>query len=363
MLGAGGFAEVFLADRIQDSKKVAVKIIDISEAPHTLCEAEIMRKLEHKNIVQMYDYFEFPTQQLLVMECMDGGELLERIISKSSYDENLARNAALNVLEAIQCCHDHNILHRDLKPENLLLVSLESDTDLKLSDFGLAIELPTEGYLEPGSVGTPGYIAPEVILGQRYGKASDMWSFGIVLFILLCGQFPFESDQQVKCANFTLPEGDLSKISVEAAELIRSLLRFNPAERLTVQEALNHSWLQQTQTALLSHDLTNTIPALRNFLAKRKLKGGVHAVRAMNKFNGFVRANYRSTSLEATHEPVAPLVETSFEGGDLVPPPPPPAEQAVRPIPISDCGREDGAPGEHVRVAKQEGMDAALRDT
>eukprot|EP00597_Dinobryon_sp_UTEXLB2267_P008806 CAMPEP_0170084504 /NCGR_PEP_ID=MMETSP0019_2-20121128/19687_1 /TAXON_ID=98059 /ORGANISM="Dinobryon sp., Strain UTEXLB2267" /LENGTH=429 /DNA_ID=CAMNT_0010300631 /DNA_START=9 /DNA_END=1298 /DNA_ORIENTATION=+ len=322
--GSGVFADVLAAYRKKDNKRVAVKVID----PEFSClEVEILRRLRHRNIVRFYDYFDGSVevygnlQSLLIMECMEGGELLDRIISRTAYDEMHARDAARNVLLAVQFCHRNNILHRDLKPDNLLLKSKHDDADLKLADFGVAIGLPEGELIVTEPTGTARYTAPEILLTQPYGKPVDMWSFGVILYILLCGQFPFMNDEQVITGNLTLPEGELDKVSPEASHLVRSLLKFNANERLTVDEALMHPWLCQHNDMLRKNSLTDTLPFLRNFLARRKFKGSVHAVIATNKFSSFSAKILQQQIKNADLPPVPPMERDTSTVTALLPPP------------------------------------------
>eukprot|EP01036_Dinobryon_divergens_P038914 gene38914-51160_t len=278
------------------------------------------------------------------MECLDGGELLDRIISKHFYDENIARDAAKNILLAIQHCHDKNILHRDLKPDNLLLRSRNDDSDLVVADFGAAISLPEDGFLISHTVGTVGYIAPEILTQHAYSKPADMWSFGIILYILLCGQFPFEDDSQVLCQEIILQEAEMSHMSGDASSLLRSLLKRDPAKRLTVEQALQHSWMQKPASFLLQRDLSFRVPALKLFQAKRKFKGGVHAVIATNKFSDIAaKARKEKVKVEEEGSRLAadlalPLQPTSASA--TLPPPPPLKEEEETPI-QSPGGQEE----------------------
>ena len=287
VLGTGGYSEVFVGFRIEDNKKVAIKVMSTKLIQTPFDEVDILKKLWHKNIIRFFDFFEYTTESLLVMECLDGGELLNRIISKCSYDENIAREAAINALHGLKHCHSLNIIHRDLKPDNLLLRSTDDDADLVLADFGMAIELPPEGFILSPIVGTPGYIAPEILMFKPYSKPADMWSFGVTLYILLIGQFPFETDSQATGKDLQFHEEELLRISEDASHLLRSLLKPNPAERLTVEQALSHPWMQKPATFLLERDLSSKLPALKSFLARRKFKGGVHAIIATQKFSAF----------------------------------------------------------------------------
>lgn len=328
VLGSGGFSEVLAGFTVNGGRKVAVKVMDPASMKYSTHEVEILKKIQHRNIIQFLHYFEYDTQCLLVMECLEGGELLDRIISKRSYDENIARDAAKNILLAIQHCHEKNILHRDLKPENLLLRSHNDDTDLVVADFGAAISLPENGFLISHTVGTVGYIAPEILTQQPYSKPADMWSFGIILYILLCGQFPFEDDNQVIRQEIMLPEDEMSQMSDDASSLLRALLKRDPAQRLTAEQGLQHSWMRQPASYLLQRDLSTRVPALRNFLAKRKFKGGVHAIIATNKFSEIAAKARKEKVKDEEESRLAAELTQSLQltptSATLPPPPQPP---------------------------------------
>jgi serine/threonine protein kinase len=214
----------------------------------------------------------------------------------------------------------------------LLLRSRDDDSDLVVADFGAAISLPEDGFLISHTVGTVGYIAPEILTQHAYSKPADMWSFGIILYILLCGQFPFEDDSQVLCQEIIFQEAEMSHMSNDASSLLRSLLKRDPAERLTVEQALQHSWMRQPASFLLQRDLSFRVPTLKFFQAKRKFKGGVRAVIATNKFSDIaakarkeekVKEGEEGNRLAADMEqPLQPISAST-----ALPPPPPPLKE------------------------------------
>lgn len=177
--------------------------------------------------------------------------------------------------------------YRDLKPENLLLTSESDDADIKFVDFGFAIEV--DGFSIDGQCGTPGYIAPEILEGKLHGKPIDMWSFGVILYILLGGYPPFHDADQKKLYKKIMrgayqfhPEY-WTDISPEAKDLIRGLLILNPLNRLTVDQALNHPWVKASDSALMSKKLDQNLAELKKFQATKKFKAGIKAVMAINK--------------------------------------------------------------------------------
>jgi len=200
----------------------------------------------------------------------------------------------LLLLHVIQYCHSQNIIHRDLKPENLLLTSKEDDANIKLADFGFATEV--DGNNCKKQVGTPGYIAPEIIQNQLYGKPIDMWSFGVILYILLGGYPPFHDDNQqmlfkkIVAGAFEFHADYWGSVSEEAKDLIRGLLTVNPEKRLTVEQALAHPWCTKSEHELKAINLDGNLAVLRKYQATRKFKAGVRAVLAVNKMKTLLSA-------------------------------------------------------------------------
>ena len=165
-------------------------------------EIALLKSLRHPNIITLHEHFEDDAHYYLVTEKCAGGEIFDRIVEREFYSELKARNVARALLQAIEYCHDQGVCHRDLKPENLLLTSREDDESFKIADFGFgkrSVGLASRGdhnnaYGLSTQCGTPGYIAPEILEGQRYGKGVDIWSAGIITYILLCGYPPFHDD-------------------------------------------------------------------------------------------------------------------------------------------------------------------------
>ena len=244
---SGPVPQILVGFRNFDKKRVAVKFID---RLFSTSEIGILKTLDHSNIVKLLDYYEDAIvinqslQSILVMECMDGGNLCNWFKSKPRYCVNEVRELTRGLLRSIVYIHQRDIIHRDIKLDNILLKKKNIITDVKLADFGIAIQIPPEGDIySPIIFGSSHYIAPEVLLRQRYGKAVDMWSLGVTIYILLCGQFPFATDEEVLTPNLRFSGEELSRLSLDACNFLLSLLRFNPAERLTAKQALSHPWL------------------------------------------------------------------------------------------------------------------------
>lgn len=191
VLGEGGYSVVKEGKHRSTGKIAAVKLMkkagmSAEEMQALHLEVDVLKQLKHKNIVQMLDSFDEPEYYSIVLEYVDGGELFDRVVQKTFYNEKEARDAVLEGLSALNYMHGLGIVHRDIKPENLLLTSKDDDADLKLCDFGFAVKAATDDALSE-QCGTPGYMAPEILMGVNYGKGVDIWSFGVVMYILLGG--------------------------------------------------------------------------------------------------------------------------------------------------------------------------------
>jgi calcium/calmodulin-dependent protein kinase I len=201
-LGTGSFAVVKRAVRKSDGKEFAVKVIKKQkltkeELDIVHDEVEIMQKINHQHCVKLYEMFETPKRLYMVMELLTGGELFDRIVAKQSFSEKEAAEVIKHVTGAIAHIHKIGIVHRDLKPENLLYLNKDGDSPIKITDFGLAKFRPNNSVDMHTACGTPGYVAPEVLKNENYTKAVDMWSLGVILYILLCGFPPFYHQKNV----------------------------------------------------------------------------------------------------------------------------------------------------------------------
>lgn len=291
-MGEGGYSVVKRGISNIDKRVVAVKIVNrtgLSEEDEQSLRGEvaILQRLHHKNIVHAKDFFEEPKHFYVILEYVDGGELFDRIVQKTVYSENDARDLVVVLLRAIKYCHDLNIVHRDLKPENLLLTSKSEDADVKIADFGFAVE--AEGCTLTDACGTPAYIAPEILLAKPYGKPCDMWSFGVILFVLLGGYPPFHDENQskllkkIKKCEYEFHEDYWGQVSDEAKDLIKKLLNPDMFERVTVDQALAHPWCTQSADQLAARSLDNNLKQLKTYQKTRKLKKAVRAVIAVNR--------------------------------------------------------------------------------
>jgi len=250
-LGRGAFSVVKLAVENSTGKKYAVKIIQKSKVEQNVrlaTEMEILKQVQHDNIISLKEIIDTKTCLFIVTELVTGGELFDKIVELGQYTEKDASILVTKMVSAIQYLHSINIVHRDLKPENLLLRDPESVSEVKLADFGLSKIVGTKVMMQT-ACGTPGYVAPEVLTAQGYDKEVDMWSIGVITYILLCGFPPFYNEnlpelfEQILKAAYDFPEEYWKDISEDGKDFIRKLLVVDPKKRMTGEEALRHPWL------------------------------------------------------------------------------------------------------------------------
>ncbi|XP_022319398.1 calcium/calmodulin-dependent protein kinase type II delta chain-like isoform X9 [Crassostrea virginica] len=285
-LGKGAFSIVKRCVQKTSCLEFAAKIINtrkLSARDHQKLEREarICRALKHPNIVRLHDSIQDEGFHYLVFDLVTGGELFEDIVAREFYSEADASHCMQQILESVNYCHVHGIVHRDLKPENLLLASKLKGAAVKLADFGLAIEVQGEQQAWFGFAGTPGYLSPEVIRKDPYGKPVDIWACGVILYILLVGYPPFwDEDQprlyaQIKAGAYDYPSPEWDTVTPEAKNLINSMLTVNPAKRINATEALKHPWICQRERVASVVHRQETVDCLKKFNARRKLKGAI----------------------------------------------------------------------------------------
>jgi serine/threonine protein kinase len=255
-----------------------------------LDEVDILMEMKHPHIIRLYDFFTEPSTYYLVMEQMTGGELFDRIVAKAYYNEKEARDTCKILLEAVGYMHANHVAHRDLKPENLLLQSKDDDSAVKIADFGFAKKVYEECSLTT-QCGTPGYVAPEILEGTPYDYRADMWSVGVILYILLGGYPPFiESTQRdlfrkIRRGEYEFHEEYWGTVSGEAKELISSLLTVKASKRLNAREALENPWIRGDDASLAKKGLDKNLKEFKKFNAKRKFKAAVSTIMAVNKLS------------------------------------------------------------------------------
>ncbi|XP_062411115.1 calcium/calmodulin-dependent protein kinase type II subunit beta isoform X9 [Sardina pilchardus] len=285
-LGKGAFSVVRRCVKLVSGQEYAAKIINtkkLSARDHQKLEREarICRLLKHPNIVRLHDSISEEGFHYLLFDLVTGGELFEDIVAREYYSEADASHCIHQILESVSHIHQHDIVHRDLKPENLLLASKCKNAAVKLADFGLAIEVQGDQQAWFGFAGTPGYLSPEVLRKEAYGKPVDIWACGVILYILLVGYPPFWDEdqhklyQQIKAGAYDFPSPEWDTVTPEAKNLINQMLTINPTKRISAQEALKHPWVCQRSTVASMMHRQETVECLKKFNARRKLKGAI----------------------------------------------------------------------------------------
>ncbi|XP_076374368.1 calcium/calmodulin-dependent protein kinase II isoform X3 [Megalopta genalis] len=306
-LGKGAFSVVRRCVQKSTGHEFAAKIINTKKLTardfqKLEREARICRKLQHQNIVRLHDSIQEENCHYLVFDLVTGGELFEDIVAREFYSEADASHCIQQILESVHHCHHNGVVHRDLKPENLLLASKAKGAAVKLADFGLAIEVQGDAQAWFGFAGTPGYLSPEVLKKEPYGKPVDIWACGVILYILLVGYPPFwDEDQhrlyaQIKAGSYDYPSPEWDTVTPEAKNLINQMLTVNPSKRITASEALKHPWICQRERVASVVHRQETVECLKKFNARRKLKVAIlTTMLATRNFSSKYDAQGRST--------------------------------------------------------------------
>ncbi|XP_029105588.1 peripheral plasma membrane protein CASK-like isoform X8 [Scleropages formosus] len=304
VIGKGPFSVVRRCINRETGQQFAVKIVDVAKFTSSpglstedlKREASICHMLKHPHIVELLETYSSDGMLYMVFEFMDGADLCFEIVKRADagfvYSEAVASHYMRQILEALRYCHDNNVIHRDVKPHCVLLASKENSAPVKLGGFGVAIQLGESGLVAGGRVGTPHFMAPEVVKREPYGKPVDVWGCGVILFILLSGCLPFYGTKErlfegIIKGKYKMNPRQWSHISESAKDLVRRMLMLDPAERITVYEALNHPWLKERDRYAYKIHLPETVEQLRKFNARRKLKGAVLAAVSSHKFSSF----------------------------------------------------------------------------
>uniref|UniRef100_A0A8C5BGN8 calcium/calmodulin-dependent protein kinase n=1 Tax=Gadus morhua TaxID=8049 RepID=A0A8C5BGN8_GADMO len=326
-LGKGAFSVVRRCVKISSGQEFAAKIINtkkLSARDHQKLEREarICRLLKHPNIVRLHDSISEEGFHYLVFDLVTGGELFEDIVAREYYSEADASHCIQQILESVHHCHVNGIVHRDLKPENLLLASKLKGAAVKLADFGLAIEVQGDQQAWFGFAGTPGYLSPEVLRKDPYGKPVDMWACGVILYILLVGYPPFWDEdqhrlyQQIKAGAYDFPSPEWDTVTPEAKDLINKMLTINPSKRITATEALKHPWICQRSTVASMMHRQETVECLKKFNARRKLKVSLLGNSASFSvlFQPFYLFSLGSSFLMPDNEPQTTVIHNPVDG-------------------------------------------------
>jgi len=285
-LGEGGFGKVFLVKDKRTKLARAVKelkksVIELEDSEAILKEIEILKSLDHPNIMKVYEVIESPKHYYIVSEYLSGGEVFERIAEQKTLSENLAARILKDCMNAVSYLHANGVVHRDLKPENLMFSNKDENSPVKIIDFGISLKATKNEKLTQ-KIGTLYFLAPEVVRGQ-YDYRCDIWSCGVILYILLSGRPPFYGKNQ-KAIMSSIVQDDLkfdpeewTNISQEAKDLVTGMLRKDPKKRITVSNVLNHPWIASnaSEEAPEKPIVTQSLNNLSKFRAQSKLEKSI----------------------------------------------------------------------------------------
>lgn len=298
VLGEGAFAQVVVGEDPDTREQFAIKIInkdsyDVREMQFIMREVKIMMKIAHDNIVNTYDIFDSMKHLHLVIEYMQGGELFDIIADQGHLSEKRASQVVREIIKGVAYLHEVGVVHCDIKPENILCKSQEWPLQVKLCDFGLANFYDKYNTSTmTAMIGTPGYVAPEVIRREPYGPPVDMWACGVVLYVMLSGRMPFygrndvEVLQRTATGEYAFPDREWKEISEDAKSLVKALLQIRPELRLTAKAALQHKWLSLPEN-LSSAPLQNDLRGIHSKVRQR-FRRAVTAVRTIEQMRGLI---------------------------------------------------------------------------
>lgn len=289
-IGSGSFSDVFLCTHLPTNTNRVLKTIykaclrsQQKDAVMLLKEIQILKKLDHPNILKCFEVFEDSTKYYIATEYCSGGDLFEQIASMKSFNEGKVAKILFQIFSAVSYCHDKNIIHRDIKPENIFLISSDTEIQIKLGDFGSSC-IANPGSSPKGCFGSSYYIAPEVLSGS-YTEKCDIWSIGIIAYILLTGIPPYSSRdnksilKEIHKNPFQLTPENIENLSVDSIDLITKLLKISPNARISASEALQHSWISNHRQ-ISGESLKLTLLNLKNFHNKSKLQNAVQVYTA-----------------------------------------------------------------------------------
>lgn len=290
LIGHGQFGTVREAVRLGTEHYVAVKSINkekIKTDLHLLKrELEIMRMIDHPNLIKFYETFEDEKYLHIVMELCSGGDLFDKLLSMGAMNEGYVASVLRKLLLAVNHLHGLSICHRDLKPENFLYVTKDAEAEIKIIDFGMSIKMSRTNELTT-FVGTPYYLAPEVLKG-KYGRECDIWSLGVIMYLMLCGYQPFEGDDmreifsKISKAHYEFPSPEWDNVTDQAKDLVRKMLNPAPNKRIPISEILRHTWFVDQIESRPTAVSGRVLATLKKYRAPKKLQAEV--MRVMIKF-------------------------------------------------------------------------------
>lgn len=283
-LGSGSFSVVKLGVNKKTGEEFAIKIIEkkrVGEKKMMQTEIDILNQVHHPNVIELREMFETSTHLYLVMELVTGGELFDRIVAQGSFNEKEASYVTKQVLAGVAYLHSIGIVHRDLKPENLLCATRDT-LDIKITDFGLSKILSTEAVSMFTACGTPSYVAPEVLKCEGYDKSVDLWSIGVIVYIILCGFPPFHHENNallfelIMSGKFGFPDPYWTNVSAQAKDFVKKLLSVDVHGRMSAEQALKHPWITgEVRPTLLA---SGTLRSLREYNQTRREENRRNAV-------------------------------------------------------------------------------------
>jgi len=265
-----------------------VKVIDKSKVEDMNDidrEVDIMTQIsDHPNVIGLVEIFDEKKKMNLIMELVTGGELFDEIVSRGSYSEKDAATCMDTLCSTLAVLHEKQIVHRDLKPENILLATKDKGAPIKIADFGLARMISSKDLMKT-ACGTPGYVAPEVLQNKGYSSgAVDVWSAGVILYILLCGFPPFYEEElpalfdQILKGRYDFPSPWWDSISSDAKDLVKKCLTVDPKKRITAKEVTNHPWIRGA-----SDNALDVAKNLKKYNATRRLKAAAKQIMAVER--------------------------------------------------------------------------------
>ena len=310
-LGSGAFSVVRLGEDRNTKEMAAIKCVDrkkLSEEDLAMLrrEVQILSSIEHPNVIKFKEFAENTSHCYLVMEPLMGGELFDRIVSMPDghFSEKVAASLFMPLMSAVAHLHSLHIAHLDLKPENFLLVSSSPDSAIKIADFGFA------DFQRPGQVlkeicGSPGYIAPEIVSPRAsvdgYTLAADIWSMGVILYILLTGYPPFSADNDDDSFELTrkgyYDREPMECLTPAAQNLISRMLVLDATQRLSAAEVLRHPWITGEASSVA---LTTTQSNLKKFLAQKRWKKAIHGVKFTAKLSAMMKNSKKAGAADDT---------------------------------------------------------------